>query len=51
MGPGLGLGSIGEKVHDDRSLVDSLVNAEEGLAGNLLNQSRLASTSSDPFTM
>jgi hypothetical protein len=33
-GPGLGLGSVGEKVHDDGSLGDSLVNLEEVLSGD-----------------
>lgn len=30
--PGLGLGGVGEKVHDDRSLGDGLFNGEEGLS-------------------
>jgi len=32
--PCLGLRSVGKQVHDDGSLVDSLVNVEEVLAGN-----------------
>ena len=35
LGPGLGLGSIREQVHDDSSAVDSLLNWEKGLSGNL----------------
>ena len=31
-GPGLGLGSIGEEVHDDGTLVDGLIDLEEVLA-------------------
>lgn len=33
-GPGLGLGGIGKEVHDDGTLVDSLINLEEVLAGD-----------------
>lgn len=33
--PGLGLGGIGEEVHDDGSLGDGLINGEEGLSGDL----------------
>jgi len=33
-GPGLGLGSVGEKVHDNGSSGDSLVHLEEVLAGD-----------------
>jgi hypothetical protein len=31
-GPGLGLGSIGKKVHDDGTLLDGLVDVEQVLA-------------------
>lgn len=34
MGPGLGLGSIGQQVHDDAALGDGLVDLEQVLAGN-----------------
>ena len=34
MGPGLGLGGVGEQVHDDGALGDGLVDLEEVLAGN-----------------
>lgn len=34
MGPGLGLGSIGQQVHDDGSLADGLVDLEQVLAGD-----------------
>lgn len=34
MGPGLALGGIAEKVHDDSASGDGLVNLEEVLAGN-----------------
>jgi hypothetical protein len=33
-GPGLALGRIGEKVHDDGTTVDGLIDLEEVLAGN-----------------
>jgi hypothetical protein len=34
VGPGLGLGSIGQKVHDDGSLGDGLIDLEQVLAGD-----------------
>lgn len=34
VGPGLGLGSIGQQVHDDGSLADGLVDLEQVLAGD-----------------
>lgn len=34
VGPGLGLGSIGQEVHDDGTLGDGLVDLEEVLAGD-----------------
>ena len=33
-GPGLGLGGVGKKVHDDGALGDGLIDLEEVLAGN-----------------
>jgi hypothetical protein len=33
-GPGLGLGSVGEEVHDDGTSVDGLLDGEESFAGN-----------------
>lgn len=33
--PGLGLSSIREEVHDDSTTVDSLIDGEESLSGNL----------------
>jgi hypothetical protein len=32
LGPGLGLGGVGEEVHDDGSSVDGLLDREEGLS-------------------
>jgi hypothetical protein len=34
VGPGLGLGRVGEKVHDDGGLANGLVNLEQVLAGD-----------------
>jgi hypothetical protein len=34
VGPGLGLGRVGEKVHDDGGLANGLVNVEQVLAGD-----------------
>ena len=34
MGPGLGLGGVGEEVHDDGGLANGLVNLEQVLAGD-----------------
>jgi hypothetical protein len=34
LGPGLGLGGVGEQVHDDGGLANGLVNVEEVLAGD-----------------
>ena len=34
LGPGLGLGGVGEKVHDNGGLANGLVNVEQVLAGN-----------------
>lgn len=34
MGPGLGLGGVGEQVHDDGGLANVLVDVEEVLAGD-----------------
>ncbi len=52
--PGLGLGSIGEKVHDDGTTGDGLINLEEVLAlnpsirlGLLPGLSTLADTDND----
>ena len=33
-GPGLGLGSIGQQIHDDGTLLDGLINVEQVLAGH-----------------
>jgi hypothetical protein len=34
LGPGLGLGSVGEQVHDNGGLANSLVDVEQVLAGD-----------------
>ena len=34
LGPGLGLGGVGEEVHDNGGLANGLVNVEQVLAGN-----------------
>ena len=34
LGPGLGLGGVGEKVHDNRGLANGLIDAEQVLSGD-----------------
>jgi hypothetical protein len=45
--PGGGLSGVGEEVHDDGTLLESLVDGEEGLAGDLLRTSAKKNSDSD----